>query len=88
MSVPYNAVAVATDEFWQLCSAGRFDEAAAMMDELFVHDDRRGVLTNTIHGREATMINNRLVVEMGFVEIDIEALATRGDHRVLARVTG
>ncbi len=86
MGVPWNAVATTTDEFWQLCSVGRFDDAAAMMNESFVHDDRRGVLTNTIDGREATMTNNRLIVEMGFAEIVVEALATRGEHRVLAGV--
>ena len=54
------------------------------MSDSFVHDDRRSGLTNSITGREATLENNRQVVDLGLAP-EFETLAVSGDDVALVR---
>jgi hypothetical protein len=81
-----NSTIRTTEAFWSLCFAGEYDAAIDMMHQDFVHDDRRGMLTNTIFGRDQTMVNNRTVVELGIDSVEFEPVAVRGDLLALARV--
>lgn len=80
-----NSTIRTTEEFWSRCLPGEHEAAIEMMDREFVHDDRRGMLANTIFGREQAMANNRTVVELGFESVTFEPVAVRGDLLALTR---
>ena len=84
VSVEANAAVRATEMCWALCSEGRYGSAGELMADDFVHDDRRSGLTNSISGREATLENNRQVVELGLAP-EFDTLAVRGDDLALVR---
>ena len=84
MSAQANATVRATERCWELCAEGRYISAAELMADGFVHDDRRSGLTNTIIGRDATLENNRVAVELGF-NPEFETLMVSGDDLALVR---
>jgi hypothetical protein len=86
MAVTANVTIRATEQCWAYCVEGQFDSAGRLMDDSFVHDDRRQALTNVITGRDGTLDNNRVVTEMGFAP-KFEPLLVNGERLALVRAT-
>jgi hypothetical protein len=86
MAVAANATIRTTEQCWAFCVQGQLESAGQLMDDNFVHDDRRQALTNVITGRDGVLENNRLVAEMGFTP-EFEPLLVNGEHLALVRAT-